>query len=241
MNSKIPLISFTSKIKFVTKSEFDALPTKKMDKEGKNVADPWTIDEVIIKDEGFTKDIYSCNAGGITNNDQLLLFHLHPQKALNNLIDTMNQLRNKVNSFKQKEDNLKGLIIGGNQKFHNSKELFSYLKTFFGLMNAKTSIIWGQKDVRDYINIHYSVKNDTWTINAQTTNDKKETESISTPEQLIKHFDIIDISEDDEVFFNNNKIDKNLFKYKKFAHYHRQTKPLSLDSLMKVFKDFLKS
>jgi|GEM_PF-2070853 len=193
-------LSFQSKIKFVSSTEFERLPLEKMREAKEYVGYPWLINQAIIKERGYTDRVCSCNAGGIQNSQQLLLFHLLPDcHELDKIEKVLNE---KIPELRSQNANLRGLIIGGDN-FSGSILVFEKLKSIFEKFKIDTSIIWGQK-VRG-CRVFYSVKKDTWIVNSPkaTTSYPQEVETL---EDLKNNFEYIKISNQDKLCIGKTRI-----------------------------------
>ncbi|MDD3012581.1 MAG: hypothetical protein PHC34_02635 [Candidatus Gastranaerophilales bacterium] len=171
-----------------------------MKKNGEYVDYPWRVNQIILKEQGYTDRVCSCNAGGIQNSKKLLLFHLLPDRfELDNIEKAFNA---KIPELKLQNVNLRGLIAGGDS-FSGSSILFEKLKDIFDRFKIDSSIIWGQQ-VRGS-RIFYSVKNDTWVINGPKST-VPFSEDIQTLEDLKSNLKYINISDKDELYMGKTRI-----------------------------------
>lgn len=202
-NSKV---SFTSKINFVSREEFDNLPLEELEKNGncagynKRGFDE-KLESSVVGEKAYTYGVYGCSAGTIIGT-KMLMFHLNPvtyesipmsvERGLNKYLVEINE----DNKCKK----LKGIIVGGQFASDRSRSLFENLKTAFAKLNVNASIIWGQACGKT--RMYYSLDNDTYLINAKDYHGN----DILNANDLDDNFETVKISKNDKLYINNKEI-----------------------------------
>ena len=212
MNISTNTLGFTSKINIVNNNNFENLPLIELDHNNCCADFPFSEKEIFNNREGFAEEACCCSAGGITDGKNVTMFHLIPE---NKNISGFNKIEKTlikeigINNI-DSNNKFNGLIVGGksrklNAKKHNnnsnSRKLFSKIKEFFEKNNISYSVIWGHKQGGRKTNCHYSAENDTWTI---STNSK-----IKKLKDLKRAYEFIHISDKDELYINDKKIELN--------------------------------
>lgn len=215
--SGIQALAFTSKIKFITDTEFKN-KTQNEKRSWSNdtyIGEPW--DKSIAGNKGLTEDIHACNAGGITNiaGKKVLLFHYKPRSVCR--FDSIkSELQEKLNTISSCTDKLSGLLIGGKNiesmdwNYGKSDELNKKFVDLFKDWKVNFSRFSKQREYGGYSNVFYSGDEDIWYVNYQNGN--KDTFNnkfnIQEPEDLKKAYSEIQISDNDQVYIGNQEVDK---------------------------------
>lgn len=120
-------ISFTSSIKLVHYDEFyyqvRRLPYQL------EVDFPWTAKEIVKVPKSFTHGVEDCVAGGITDGQDVVMFHIcstHPHNK--DFGEIEKTIMNKLNI---KSDCLQGFLLGGKRCIDSSLKLFDNFENFF--------------------------------------------------------------------------------------------------------------
>ena len=214
--NQLSLLTFTSKIKFVSDEEFHHR-TVNQPRNWSNrlyIGDPW--DDAVAGPHGLTEDIYGCNAGGLTNTISRdgVVFHFKPAAAKYTEEQFQNKILNALKDLGQYTNRLGGLIIGGktaasgDMNHSNSQLLSEKLEVLFNQLSASITKFWGQKTPGAHTNIFYSGEEDTWYINYQDDNKRYNSHQIQTPEDIKDAYFNIEVSDYDQVYIDENEIDK---------------------------------
>jgi hypothetical protein len=161
-------LRFSSKIKLVSSAEFKNLPLAEMRANGEYAACPWTIRERVSgKPRGYTDDASICNAGGIHNGKQVVLFHLIP---INENVEQFKRnvkpvLEKEIAKLAQEGAPLRAFLSGGSTNDWESTVLFNKLKDLLTKMGIPFSLLWGQHNGGP-VDLYYSAKEDTWLVAA---------------------------------------------------------------------------
>ena len=198
-------ISFTSKIKIVSGEDFRNKSAQYGIKKYQTVKSPWLIDDTIVSDQGMTEGITSCNAGGVTNSEELMMFHLHPAKALHNWRLTACTLQDFINYLKEFKQPLQGLIVGGEARIPDSVEAFARIAVIFNNNDVKTSVLWGQN--AGSTDIIYSLEDDTWFVSSKKCRIKNGFDEVLTLENFKSNYQFIYIAPQDQLFINDKPVD----------------------------------
>ena len=136
-----------------------------------------------------TMGIRTCTAGGITDGEKAKGFHI--RDSYENITNLDKIYKIITEPFEKPFKNI--LLIGSKDLLMKNSQNFSYFQTF--AFNSSEA------------HIHYNLPKDTWTINAQIFNRKKENYySISTKEDLLRTFEDISIGKEDKLFINGEEI-----------------------------------
>lgn len=120
-------VNFTSRIRLVDLAGFNKeigklSPTRSVDY-------PWMANQIIKAPKVFTKGIQDCTAGGITDGQDVLMFHICPSVAANK---DFKKIENKILGMIDKNaSDLQGFLIGGNHFVDYSLEQFEKFEDFF--------------------------------------------------------------------------------------------------------------
>jgi hypothetical protein len=196
-------ISFTSNINFVSPRQFrkvirrhgEYIPFENYG-EGKFCS---------ISQNFYTECIRTCSAGGIKSSESAVGFHV---KDSYTNYEKIKKVYKSIKSHLIGEAE-GGLLIGSKNLIFApySKKIFNVLKNMISQDTKSLSVFETFTDRQAEAHIHYSLPNDTWTINAQIYDPKNEKYySINNKEDLIKSFEKIVISENDKLFIQGKEI-----------------------------------
>lgn len=153
-------ISFQSKIRITTQSEFRTLVNREFAK----VDYPWTIKESVCAQKASTDGIYDCTTMGVTDGLKVLLFHICPTVSQNK---NFKQLESQITENIINKMNLncvQGFILGSkknNIDSPRSDELFNIMEGLLKKLHIQFSKFKGG----DYTNnIAYDSTKDEWII-----------------------------------------------------------------------------
>lgn len=187
-------ISFTSYIKPVTTSQFNAaarLITKK------NFVDyPWTCKESKKAASAYTTDVLDCTMCGITDGRDVFMMHICPTSSENsNFLKIKNFLLKKIN-FENKD--LSALVLGGKifTDDNRSINLFYNFTNFLQSKHIPTTILRGGK-IYEPVNVLYSSRKDEWLVASQYLDSFVNKEASKTV--LEKIFPTIHLAVDDVI------------------------------------------
>lgn len=162
---------FASNIYLVNRENFVRLRDKltPTTEDELNADVPWSIwNRVRLQPKGHTEGAGDCNAGGMTNGQQVCLFHLYPKSAPLTMI--RQELGRDISDLKTGKKPVRGLLTGGwafpSEKTDESKALCWTLLAAMqenGLGGAITTL-WGRKSplVNGYTDVLYNAANDSW-------------------------------------------------------------------------------
>lgn len=197
--------SFTSKIKFVPKEEYNKHINPKY-----YIGNPWKVDQTIIGTEGNSDDSGPCQIGGINNSDKMLFYHFN--SCMSDFMPQEDLLKSKLDEIKPDERGIRGLMSGGIFAKYTEFSI-RMLKKIYPIFKEKVgqnlSIIWGQCENR-CTNAGYNVKEDTWYINSE--NNGLDQDALFSVDDLNKTYSFIHIADGDEVYINGKHIDKSEIK-----------------------------
>lgn len=153
-------ITFTSRIRPVTKAEFSRVVSSYGDK--KFVGYPWTLKESVFSDKAFTKDVADCTVCGLTDGLKVLLIHLCPTEKINFQFNkVVDFIKGK---FDLKNPDLQAILIGGKPKCthgEDSYKLFGMFEKFLEDSKIQYSKLKGGMGTKD---VAYSSTTDEWII-----------------------------------------------------------------------------
>lgn len=192
-------ISFQSRIKFVNKKVFiDVVNGKRIDHIERPVA---------FADEFFTNCVRSCTAGGIvTPQKEAYGFHILDDICTNTSIN--DRFRFDIKLFDNPPE--RALIIGG-KKHHTrpfSMANFKLIKDTIKNYINNVSYFEQHTDYYAQSSIHYSLKDDTYTILTQYFKNGKE-KCVESLKELLENFKNIKIAKGDELFIGEVKVSPN--------------------------------
>lgn len=174
-------ISFTSRIRPVPRSLFSKTITPGI----KSVEYPWTYYLTTKGEKAMTTGIQDCCAGGITDGETVVLFHVSPYSHVDGkkIPDVHAKLIKYIKQFIDvNNQNLQGFIIGSKIQFPASKKLFKNMEEFMQKHNIPYSAfknkIFGSTDIK------YDGIKDEWMV---TNNyiDKQCKKRVRDPEKIM--------------------------------------------------------
>ena len=190
MNSRI---SFKSNINFVGIDSFSKI------RNGNYIDFKKNFINALFSPEFYTESIMDCTAGGFSNTARAksVGFHITGQYSLN--CPPFNIIGKAKN----------GLIIGSkNTKLSiNSVHNFEIIKKYLSEKVENLSVFCQYRYKSSMSDIHYSLKNDTWTINSIYYNWALGLlHVVDTPKKLLKAFKEIKIAKGDRLFFEGKEV-----------------------------------
>ena len=192
-------ISFTSNINFVSPRQFKKVI--RMHSEYIPFENYGNGKFSSVTSNFYTSDIRTCTAGGVSGDKIAKGFHIKDSyENISNLSEICDVLTENIKSP------FKNVLLIGSKEFcfaPYSRNIFTQLKYFFVKKSENMSFFEAFTDTRSEANIHYSLLKDTWTINAQIFDPKKENYySILNKEDLLKSFKYISIGKNDKLYLN---------------------------------------
>ena len=152
-----------------------------------------------------TMGIRTCTAGGITDGEKAKGFHI--RDSYENITNLDKIYKIITEPFEKPFKNI--LLIGSKDLFFApySQKIFMALKKLLMKNSQNFSYFQTFAFNSSEAHIYYNLPKDTWTINAQIFNRKKENYySISTKEDLLRTFEDISIGKEDKLFINGKEI-----------------------------------
>lgn len=153
-------ISFQSQIRLVKRADFRNMVRQKF----VSVDYPWTIKETAYSKKVRTDGVFDCTAMGVTDGDNVLLFHICPNISANkNSKKLETQIVEKILTLLN-PDCLQGVIIGSKQYNINSprsSELFNMMEKLLKKLNVQYSKFKGGDFEND---IAYNAEKNEWII-----------------------------------------------------------------------------
>lgn len=214
INSNYSNISFTSKIRFVSNSDFENITSNQSTDCGSPtyIGHPW--DQVKTGKTGLTEDAYGCNAGGLTNTTsrEVSLFHFKPASANNFETAVKEKINQGLSQMQAYTEKLGALIVGGkisgsgDLNYVSSEKLSKQLEDLFKTFHAEISKFCGQTTSEGHTNVFYSGHEDTWYVNYQANSYTEQ--AINTPEDLKAAYYNISVSDNDQVFIGEQPVEK---------------------------------
>jgi len=202
-------ISFTSRIRLVTKSDFKSVASKV----SANVDYPWTAKEIIKSNSAYTTGICDCTAGGITDGKDVVMFHICPSES------NLNDWSNIIGTLKQKIDikskKLQGFLLGS-FVYSRSNSVFCGFEAFMKENKVPYTKLQGHTEIFADSDILYSSSRDEWLvtsdqISCDLKNNRKLFGKMSIEErqkqlaQIVKNtFLKVNIAPKDKLVFSNH-------------------------------------
>lgn len=198
---KVDNVSFTSKINFV-----DAKTFYYKFRQGLYV-DPRDVDEFVCKsNEIFTDEVRTCTAGGVIdfNNSVVGAFHFFDDFDNNLALGRfLKELFGKI------QNPQRALIVGGKQLRNSIYSIPNFTEICKGIKERvpKVTVFGEHKFPWSETDIHYSLKDDTWTIHSmyRPYNDYKEHEVLSL-EDLHEAYKSVELAEGDSLYINGEQV-----------------------------------
>lgn len=154
---------------------------------------PWTHKLTVQAKEAMTENIMDCTAGGITNGKDVVLFHLCPDRAENEVFTDIE--KTLENMIKNSDGKLQGLLVGSKIYFRKSRKLFDNLEKFMKKYNISCSKF--RNKGTSVTNIMYNAKDDEWLLSSNHI-DEALKKGISDPKKVCKmNFRSSEVSEAD--------------------------------------------
>lgn len=170
-------IHFSSSIYLVNKKTFDGIQQKLIppaDQDEQHADMPWSVwNTVHLQPRAYTDGAADCNAGGLTNGDQVTLFHLKPKPDNAYL---QNIFTSDIKEIQKQGKPVRAFLTGGraykdpdgppSRNLHDT--LVSLLEKQ-GLSDKLTQI-WGRKSsqVNGFTDLLYDAARDSWYLYAGT-------------------------------------------------------------------------
>ena len=175
---KVDNVSFTSKINFVDGKTFDALCRR-----GRFISANKLDEYVRIADEFYTCDVRTCTGGGVIDFENMAAGGFH---YLDNLSNNTNLGKFFAELFEKIKNPDRAFIIGGKElncapySIPNFKEICKVIRERVPKVTVlgEHNLPWSES------HFHYSLKDDTWTINSmyRPLTDFREREVLSLDE-----------------------------------------------------------
>lgn len=198
-------IAFTSRINFVNAKTFENFRcgTYIDFRKGCEIVTPkFPRPDIYKTNEFYTEEVRTCTAGGVidSKNGECLGFHIY-----DNLINEENADSIIENIFKLIPNPDKALLLGSKQLTCAKYSLPIFKKIYEGLSSRIKNITVFREHTLPISesNLHYSLKNDTWTVHSMYTEllNLKEHHILSENE-LQKCFKEVILSPDDTINFD---------------------------------------
>jgi hypothetical protein len=212
-------VSFTSRIKFVDRNAFDSLrkgayvdfhpddtytafdmlKLKEIEKMFRGIRNPRL--DVLKADEFYTDTVRTCTAGGVvdTKTGEAAGFHifdcLRNSEKIDDILD---------NIFGRVKNPDRALIVGSKTLSGSDFSIPMFEKIYEGIAKRVPKVTVLREHTLPYseTNMHYSLKNDTWTLQSmyKPLTDYREFD-VKSGEDLQKCFKEIKIADGDEMIF----------------------------------------
>lgn len=213
-------VSFTSRINFVNRKAFenfrkgtyvdfraeqeltalDMINLKTIEKlTGGRIKHPRL--DVLKADEFFTEEVRTCTAGGVVNTKtgECAGFHIYDSLANSEKIDDILD-----NIFGNVQNPDRALILGSKHLRTSTYSIPIFQKIYEGIAKRVPNVTIFREHTMPFSesDMHYSFKNDTWTIRSmfRPLTDIKEFD-VSTEEELAKSFKEIKLADGDIITF----------------------------------------
>ena len=198
---KADSVSFTSKINFVDAKTFYYKFRRGM------YINPRDTDEFIIKgDEIFTDEIRTCTGGGVVDFSNSVVggFHFFDDFDNNQALE-----RFFKELFEKIKNPQRALIVGGKQLKNSIYSLPNFAEICKGIREKvpKVTVFGEHKLPWSETDIHYSIKDDTWTIHSmyRPITDYKEHEVLSL-DDLHEAYKSVNLAEGDSLYINGEPV-----------------------------------
>lgn len=126
---------------------------------------PWTKNEITKAKKIYTNGIIDCTAGGITDGESVVMFHISPTNPDN---ENLLPIEQKIMNFADKNKRLRGFILGSKYCFVQSTNNFNFFKSMMNKFEIPFSYFRSSNDL--VTNILYDGTKDTWYINSLSIN-----------------------------------------------------------------------
>lgn|SRR5574344_513079 len=186
-------ISFSSQIRLINNQNFNKLASRISNKN--YVRYPWSVNEIVKDSAAYTRNIFDCTAGGVTDGQDVVMFHIAANKQN---IRNFDAIQNKIlSNLSLQKQNLQGFLLGSANEIDKSRKLFSLFENFFKKNDIDYSAISGFKfDTSS--NILYDSSKDCWFVTHEKM-PKELSQKISSKNVLEDIFAKINISKNDEL------------------------------------------
>lgn len=212
-------ISFGSKIKFLNDKDFENVRSAHSQKESDWVGPPWN--RTVVAQRSGTNKVDQCVTGILTNDasKEVVLGHYRPETAEDEAFERRKgEVRQKLSQMKEYAPRLGGLIVGakaacaGGVTSKRGKTLESKMNQFFTReLKADVSEISGQRRPTTQIDVASWGDEDTHFLRCYDYLDPAQ-EVIKGPQDIVDQFEKVEISEKDDLYIGNRKIDKEKLK-----------------------------
>ena len=183
-------ISFKSNINFVSSKKF----FRKF-KKGQYIDEE---KDQTVSDEFYTMNVATCTAGGIIiPHKKAYGFHFSDSRSY--------VFANSASTEYNEE--ARGLIIGSKQRIHRpySIQNFVEMQKFMLKEMRNLSVFQQHRYTKEHANFHYSLKDDTWTINTRFQELGRSIEVLDL-KSLVKAFKTIKIAKGDRLFLDGKEV-----------------------------------
>lgn len=187
-------ISFTSRIRLVPLEEYTRLifPLNQR----LYAKPPWTVNQSVLADSAYTKDILDCTVCGITDGQKVLLNHICPTNPANdNFGKIADFIRSKIDLT---GDYIQGFLLGSKEvkDSPNSTKLFDKFVEFLNSYNVPFSQFKGGP-YENHV-AYFSLK-DEWIISNSSVKDRMQ-KAFKKLEPIFENiFDKVKICDLDEI------------------------------------------
>lgn len=209
-------VSFGSRIKLISYDEFKdiyKIGTKVIDNDNNFCSN--SGNNVILSKKAWAYSIQCCISGGLTNLKNVLMWHFHPGSTVKDFNKMHHKLDEGFDKLSQESDNFGGLIIGGWQINHESKQVFKELtgklQSYKEDLLKKVSILWNEDG--EISCASYSAKDDTWLAVVWDLYKYGKSEEHML-KSVSEQFSDRSICSSDEVFVGGKKINNGLINSK---------------------------
>lgn len=183
-------ISFTSKLKPLTLSEFGQIKSRIGSKN--SVDFPWTINQTVKAKDVYTTNVIDCSACLLTNGQEAVMLHLTPDIEVNHAFSlVLSFLRNKIDLA---DKNLQAVLIGS-KNHKKSQDIYNKFKEMLKGLNIPFSEF---KNGKTPTSIAYQTNTDEVYITNNTL-DKLLKKNTENSEVLKAGFEKISIADCDEI------------------------------------------
>lgn len=183
-------ISFTSKLKPLTLSEFGQIKSRIGSKN--SVDFPWTINQTVKAKDVYTTNVIDCSACLLTNGQEAVMLHLTPDIEVNHAFSlVLSFLRNKIDLA---DKNLQAVLIGS-KNHKKSQDIYNKFKEMLKGLNIPFSEF---KNGKTPTSIAYKTSSDEVYITNNTI-DKLLKKNIKASDTLNASFENLTISSCDEI------------------------------------------
>ena len=162
---------------------------------------PWTPAQGVLADTVATSGVYDCEFLGITDGEKVLGGHFDPLNKVNQVFSNITNFLNKNIQKMGERSNLQAVIVGGKPPLVAGEESYKQINKTVDFLKREGipySLFAGGAGRRD---VCYSSSKDEFIIGADIVDKFDSKEHISAEEAFKRVFDIVEVSEEDEIVF----------------------------------------